>query len=352
MRHTTIADVARAAEVSTATVSHALNGTGRIAPATRVRVRSVASALGYGDRDGPPPVVSRTLALAVTTFGPDPWHFADVPFFAQAIAAATAAAHHRGYALTVLPSAPAENLWATLPVAGVLLMDSPADDPVARILRARGLPLAFDGRPAVLRPGEACVDNDHRAMTRQVLGHLAGQGATAIALMDGDGADHYTRTCRAAYLDWCAEHGVRPRPLPMPPPLVEDHGRTYDAVLSGPDRPDAVYGIYDPCGRRILASAARCSLSVPGDLLVVCASEDPAYARADPAVSTVSLDPSRTAEAAVAALVDLIERPGHRQRPVTVPARLHIRATSTRTAAASPYPPLTPTDTAGTSRPA
>ncbi|MET8825528.1 LacI family DNA-binding transcriptional regulator [Streptomyces sp. NPDC004610] len=332
MRRTTIADVARAAEVSTATVSHALNGTGRLAPATRVRVRAVASALGYGDRDGPRPVTSRTLALAVTTYGPDPWNFAGVAFFAQAIAAATAAAHERGYALTALPSAPAEELWATLPVAGVLLMDSPADDPVARILRARGLPLAFDGRPAAPRPGEAWVDNDHRAMTHQVLDHLAEQGAARIALMDGQGADHYTRTCRAAYLEWCARHGVRSRSLPMPPPLVEDRGRTYDAVLSGPDRPEAVYGIYDPCGWRILASAERCGLSVPGDLLVVCASEDPAYARGVPPVSTVTLDPGRSARAAVGALVDLIERPQHRPHPVTVPARLLVRATSVRAA--------------------
>jgi DNA-binding LacI/PurR family transcriptional regulator len=324
----TIADVARAAEVSTATVSNALNGTGRLAEATRARVRTVAAALGYGDPAGA--TAPRTLALAVTTYGPHPWNFADVPFFAQAISAATAAAHERGYALTALPSAPSEAIWATIPVAGVLIMDSPADDPVVRILRARGVPLAFDGRPAGLRPGEVCVDNDHRATTREVLDHLAGQGATRIALMDGPGEDHYTRTCRAAYREWCAEHGVRPSVLTLAP--VEDHGRAHDPVLSGPDRPEAVYGIYDPCGRRVLASAARCGLSVPGDLLLVCASEDPAYAEARPPVSTVSLDPRRTAEAAVAALVDLIERPRHRPAPppVTVPARLHVRATSVR----------------------
>ncbi|MFJ3837387.1 LacI family DNA-binding transcriptional regulator [Streptomyces sp. NPDC090054] len=43
----TIADIARAAEVSTATVSHALNGTGRLGEGTRRRVRETAAALGY-----------------------------------------------------------------------------------------------------------------------------------------------------------------------------------------------------------------------------------------------------------------------------------------------------------------
>ncbi|WP_420717940.1 LacI family DNA-binding transcriptional regulator [Streptomyces sp. H34-S4] len=36
----TLADIARAAEVSTATVSHALNGTGRLGESTRRRVRN------------------------------------------------------------------------------------------------------------------------------------------------------------------------------------------------------------------------------------------------------------------------------------------------------------------------
>ncbi|MFD4688359.1 LacI family DNA-binding transcriptional regulator, partial [Streptomyces sp. NPDC058461] len=48
MSRVTIADVARAAEVSTATVSNALNGTGRLSAATRSRVRAVAADLGYG----------------------------------------------------------------------------------------------------------------------------------------------------------------------------------------------------------------------------------------------------------------------------------------------------------------
>ncbi|WP_327303885.1 LacI family DNA-binding transcriptional regulator [Streptomyces sp. NBC_01298] len=61
----TLADIARAAEVSTATVSHALNGTGRLGESTRRRVREVAGALGYGARRGPH---NRSLGIAVTTY--------------------------------------------------------------------------------------------------------------------------------------------------------------------------------------------------------------------------------------------------------------------------------------------
>ncbi|MEU4349181.1 LacI family DNA-binding transcriptional regulator [Streptomyces sp. NPDC023838] len=321
MPRVTLTDVARAAEVSVATVSNALNGTGRMAEPTRARVRATAAALGYGE---PPP---RTLALAVTTYGTLSWDFAGIPFYARAISAATAAAHRRGYALIALPAAPAETLWRTVPVAGVVLLDSPADDPVVRILRARGLPLVFDGRPARLGAREAWVDNDHRATTHDVLDHLAERGARRIALIAGPGEEHYTRSCRAAYEEWCAAHAAEPRVVPLD--FGDRDGRTLDALLGGPGRPDAVYGLYDPCGHRLLASAARRGLRVPDDLLVVCASEDPAYETTAPPVSTVTLAPHRTAGAAVAALADLVEG-GQGGAGQTVPARLTPRESSLR----------------------
>ncbi|MDJ0344736.1 LacI family DNA-binding transcriptional regulator [Streptomyces sp. H10-C2] len=329
MSRVTILDVAKAAEVSTATVSNALNGTGRLAAATRGRVRAVATALGYLPLGRLPKAAgSRTLGLAVTTYGSQAWNFASIAYFAQAIAAATAAAHHRGYALITLPAAPGDELWQSLAVDGVLLLDSPDGDPVVRALRARGLPLAFDGRPAHPAPGEAWVDNDHAATTEEVLDHLAAQGARRIALMAGFGTEHYTRVCTDAYRRWCARRGVRAAEIPL---IVDDpEGRTLDLPFTAPDRPDAVYGIYDPCGHRILSAAARCGLHVPADLLVVCASEDSGYAGTDPPVSTVSLLPRSTTEAAVGALIALIENPSAPPEPVIVPARLIARRSSLR----------------------
>ncbi|MET9882789.1 hypothetical protein ABZZ20_06410 [Streptomyces sp. NPDC006430] len=61
----------------------------------------------------------------------------------------------------------------------MLLLDSPKGDPVLRALRARGIPVVFDGRPVDPHPGDIWVDNDHAATTREVLDHLAAAGAGA-----------------------------------------------------------------------------------------------------------------------------------------------------------------------------
>lgn len=319
----TVVDVAQAAGVSTATVSNALNGTGRASAQTRQRVRDVAAALGYR-----PNVAGRTLrtgrtgvlALAVTTFGDQRWNFTGIAYYAQVVAAATTAAHAHGYALMVLPANLDADGWQALAADGVVLLDSPEADPAVEVLHARGIPIAFDGRPHVLGPRDSWVDNDHAAITENVLDHLAAMGARRVGLLTADTADHYTRTCIEAY-----QQRVRA-------PLVELFDTSDLTGRNAAERllragPDAVYGLVDPCGRAVLAAAADLGLRVPEDVLVVTASEDPGYAATSPAVSTVSLRPADTITAAVEALVGVLAGGSPSVRS-DLPAELTVRASS------------------------
>ncbi|MFE9254302.1 LacI family DNA-binding transcriptional regulator [Streptomyces sp. NPDC006879] len=323
----TFADIARAAEVSTATVSHALNGTGRIAEPTRRRVCEIATALGYA-RPGVPRTGS--LGLAVTAYGGSAWDFTQVSYFSRFVTAATSAAHARGYALTTLPAVRGGQCsWHTLAVDGMLLLDSPPGDRMLDALRARGVPLVFDGRPASPRPGDVWVDNDHAATVRRVLEHFTESGARRIALHADFGREHYTREVGEAYERWCRERG---RPVLLVPFDPQDQeGRAFDAAFGGDGRPDAVYCAYDPGGRQVLAAAARHRLRVPQDLLLACVSEDESYATCDPPVSTVTLHPDLLAVTAVSSLVQLVEsgpegRLGGGER--TLPTALRVRASS------------------------
>lgn len=321
----TLADIARAAEVSTATVSHALNGTGRLSDGTRRRVREVATGLGYGSRRG---LRTRTLGLAVTTYAGSAWDFAGIAYFSRLLTSATSAAHAHGYALTTVPAdRGGEPLWHTLAVDGMLLADSPAGDPVLRALRARGLPLVFDGRPSDPWPSDIWVDNDHASTTREVLDHLATSGARRIALHSGYGREFYTGAVTSAYEQWCAERGADPLVILFDPD--DRAGHAFDAAFGAPGRPDAVYCVYDPGGRQALAAAARHGIRTPHDLLLVCASEDAGYAENEPPVTTVTLNPERVAVRAVSALVTLIESgEAESTGQLTVAAGLRVRTSS------------------------
>ncbi|MFB9390152.1 LacI family DNA-binding transcriptional regulator [Streptomyces coeruleoprunus] len=334
-----IRDVAAAAGVSITTVSDALNGKGRLPDATRRHVREVADRLGYR-----PSAAARTLrtgksgliGLTVTTYGDEPFTFTEFAYFAEMARAATSAALARGYALVILPAtsrrSPAD-VWSNVALDGTVVIDPSDHDPVVTELVRQGLPVVSDGRPAGTLPVTAWVDNDHEAAVLDLLDHLADAGARRIGLLTGTTTDTYTRLSTTAYLNWCERVGQDPvyESYPAHDPCAG--AVAADRLLARPDRPDAVYGLFDPNGTDLLAAARRYGLRVPDDLLLVCCSESTVYATTEPPITTLSLKPRRIGTAVVQLLIDAIEGIDH-DRPVeqVIPTELIVRTSSQRRA--------------------
>ena len=272
-----IRDVAAAAGVSITTVSDALNGKGRLPDATRRHVREVADRLGYR-----PSAAARTLrtgrsgliGLTVTTYGEEPFTFTEFAYFAEMARAATSAALARGYALVILPASSRHDVWSNVALDGTVVIDPSDHDPVVAELVRQGLP-GGQRRPPGGHPARctAWVDNDHEAAVLDILDHLAEAGARRIGLLTGTSTDTYTRLSTSAYLDWCERVGQEPvyEAYPAHDPCAG--AVAADRLLARPDRPDAVYGLFDPNGTDLLAAARRYGLRVPEDLLLVCCSE-------------------------------------------------------------------------------
>ena len=89
------------------------------------------------------------------------------------IQAATARALERNYALVVCPPTPRAEIWARIPLDGLIVLDPVAGDPMLLELRARAVPLVLIGRDPTDGHDDYCVDNDHVAGTRVALDHLA-----------------------------------------------------------------------------------------------------------------------------------------------------------------------------------
>ncbi|WP_344524230.1 LacI family DNA-binding transcriptional regulator [Streptomyces albiaxialis] len=335
-----IRDVAAAAGVSITTVSDALNGKGRLPDATRRHVREVAERLGYR-----PSAAARTLrtgksgliGLTVTTYGEEPFTFTEFAYFAEMARAATSAALARGYALVILP-APARHspfdVWSNVALDGTVVIDPSDQDPVVSELVRSGLPVVSDGRPSGSLPVTAWVDNDHEEAVQGLLDHLAESGARRIGLLTGTSTDTYTRLSTTAYLEWCERVGQDPvyETYPAHDPCAG--AVAADRLLARPDRPDAVYGLFDPNGTDLLAAARRYGLRVPEDLLLVCCSESTVYATTEPPITTLSLKPGRIGNTVIQLLIDAIEGIGP-SRPVqqVMPTDLIVRTSSQRRSA-------------------
>lgn len=339
-----IRDVAAAAGVSITTVSDALNGKGRLPDSTRVHVREVADRLGYR-----PSAAARTLrtgrsgliGLTTANHAAEPFALTEYGWFTELVRAATGAALDRGYALVVLPTSSRHDVWSNVALDGTIVVDPAEDDPMVRELLRRGVPVVTGGHP-----GDSVVhgwvDIDHTLAMDTVLDHLADAGARRVALLAAD-EGMYARRCVAAYEAWCTAHDREPLvetyPLGVPGAAAGAAARLMDRPAG--ERPDAVYGLHEGGGTELLAAARARGLRVPDDLLVACCGEDTPQAAAEPALTTVSLQPRVTGSSAVELLVGVIEaeasarsdRPGTRvpaQR--TVPVRLSVRASTRRVA--------------------
>ena len=330
-RRPTLSAVAARAGVSTATVSNALNGTGRLSEATRQRVLDAARELGHA-----PASAARALArgstgmlgLTMTTYGDLPVSYMEIPYYAQLALSAMAAAHERGYMLMVMPSSLSPWMWLNTPMDGVIHVGPRADDPVRAILRERGIPMVTVGRQPQPHWRDAWVDTDHESGLHLLLDHLAEAGARHIALSQPLHDDEYPRMIGNAYASWCRKHDrlVLVEEYASLPDYFTAERDAVDRLLSSDPPPDAVIGAYSDSGHNILAVARHHGLRVPQDLLVACVSEDPDYATTPPPVTTLSLRPDQAGDEAVDLLIALINaRSGvdrHRLvQPVLTPRR-------------------------------
>jgi len=318
-----IKDVARAAGVSTTTVSHALSGKGRLPEATRERVRRVAHDMGYR-----PSAVARGLAagrtgvLGIAFSVPDVLvtGFLDIPWYTTIVNAATQRAMRDGYALVVVPPVAGPEVWGRLPLDGTIVVEPIADDPNLPEIAAYGVRLVSVGRP----PGADgwWVDNDNPAAVRETLDLLRDRGARRVALASVAWPTAWRAEATAAYRRWCDDSGVRPRIVEFATPEPADARRGLAALLDGPDRPDAVFSLYERLGSGLSELARERGIRVPQELLLISAGDDGSGQRCEPPLSTLDFDPVALGGTAAKLLIDLVEGREPHERSLLLPARI------------------------------
>jgi DNA-binding LacI/PurR family transcriptional regulator len=318
-----IREVAAAARVSITTVSLALNGKGRVAEQTRARVIEVAERLGYqphpsarslkGGRTG-------VVALAFSYRKAVPFPLTDFDYFNHAIQAATEAALARDCGLVIGPPTAQSDVWSRLPLDGVVVFDPVLGDPVPGQLRKRGTPMVVVGRDPNGDFDDPNVDNDHVAGTRLALDHLWERGARKIALFAYPLWDAFVTVSETVYRAWCAERGIEPKVLVFPPMWDRAPRQVAAELFASCDRPDAIFSLEDDLGLESLSAAFDNGLRVPEDLKIVACTDREVFP--DLPLTTIELDPGRTAREAIDLLLDIVEGRNDVPSNIEIPVRL------------------------------
>jgi DNA-binding LacI/PurR family transcriptional regulator len=336
----TIHDVAQAAGVSVTTVSHALSGRGRVASATRERVRDTAEQLGYTANPHAQRLVlgrSRTLAIQIAGFtGEGSTQFLpDAAFYLDVLNGASSGATERDYDLVLLPYDLHPRRTQSLAIDGAVVVDPSGEELLLRLLPERGLPVVTVSRPTQGDLSFPWVDNDHRGMAVRVLDHLIDNGYSRPAMITTTRRRSYVADALDAYAEWSRRRGTEPIVVELPEP-PDEHAAEEAArdLLTRSVPPDAVYATYERLALGVLRQARQFGLDVPEDLGVVSAVDGEMLLWVEPDVTAAFLNPRVIGHKAISALIDLTEdipvAPG-----TVVSSRLVVRRSTQRRAGAS-----------------
>jgi len=237
----TINDVARAAGVSTSTVSYVLSGRRPISAETRARVQAAIAELRYHPHAGARALASsRTSVLALVVPLRVDVNVSVIMQFVTAVVTAARAHNHDVLLLTKDEgTAGLERVAGATMVDALIVMDVERRDVRIPALRQLQQPSVLIGMPDD-PDGIACVDLDFAATGGECLRHLAGHGHRRIGLVGPTPVVYQRGTSYAdrllgGFTAAAAELGVRAAARPCGPGSdgVRASLAGIDAVLPG-----------------------------------------------------------------------------------------------------------------------
>ncbi|WP_420471684.1 LacI family DNA-binding transcriptional regulator [Brevundimonas sp. FT23042] len=305
MKPATIRDVADRADVSVASVSRVLNGSGPVTGATRQRVLDAVEALQYVPHSG-----ARSLSTSKTnTVGvilPDLYG----EFFSELIRGMDVAARALGYHLIVSSS----HDDADEAASAIRSMRGRVDGLIVLSPHLRSANLAAglaERMPVLLMNGGAVdaarpsivVDNHGGAVA--AVEHLIALGRRRIAHIAGPTGNLEAEARLAGYLEAMAAAGL--------PTMVVDGAFTRDSgeaaaaeLAAREDRPDAVFAANDNMAVGALLAFQDAGLRVPEDIAMVGFDDIPLAGLVRPALTTLKIQIAETGRKALERLVGLI----------------------------------------------
>lgn len=306
-----IKDVATAAGVSTATVSHVINNTRFVTNETRERVTLAIKRLNYY-----PNAQARSFALGrSTTLGLVVSDIAN-PFFPEIIKAVELAAYEHGYdvvlANTSYDAARTSNYvrrFIERKVAGVLLMTSELDTKLIAELRRQQVAVVFLdlGRPGAQMSN---IVVDYEQGIEQAIKHLKDLGHTRIAYVGGP------KHLRSAVKRLEAFENSVKRFLPRAKPIIREGDfqmggglRIATELLQLKVRPTALVVANDLMAVGAMRACRTFGLHVPRDVSIIGYDDIALAQMTDPPLTTVQLPRAELGRAAVEAVMEIIEHP-------------------------------------------
>ena len=326
----TLADVATAAGVSTATVSRCLNFPDRVTPETREKVIKAVKELGYSPNFGAQALAAKrtnTVGAVIPTM--------DNAIFARGLQAFQEELYDSGITLLVASSQYSPSIEddqiRTLVARGadaLLLIGYDRSDDIYRFLKTRGIPAlvtwAFDPSQELISVGF-----DNRASMKQLAEEAISRGHRRIGFISAkQKTNDRARERVAGVREAMEKHDLNPSDLKLIETTygIQNGADSLRKLMSLSDRPTIIM-----CGNDVLAigalrAAKQLGIVVPRDLSITGFDDIELAGVAEPGLTTVHVPHREMVLLASRTLVGLIGESGT-ARSIELKTRLRLRGT-------------------------
>jgi LacI family transcriptional regulator, repressor for deo operon, udp, cdd, tsx, nupC, and nupG len=313
IRAARIQDVARLADVSTATVSRALATPDRVSPEARARVLEAIAKTGYVPNPAARSLRSQKTFMVLVVL-PD----LSNTFFSKILRGIEETLFEAGYGMIIsdLDGSPEKEAhFAAFTAAGRV------DGAILLNGHLFGQSREGEGQPARIKiplvavceaiPGADIpqIEIDNRAAAYGMTQHLASLGHRSIAYVSGPASNILERERFQGFKD-----GLETAGLPFDPALVLPGDYTIEAgVRAGQDlvarstRPTAVFCTSDEMAIGLMRTLFSAGLRVPEDISVAGFDDIEFAAVAEPPLTTIHQPRRELGQAAASALIELLQ---------------------------------------------
>ena len=325
----TIEDVARAAGVSTATVSRVLNNSGTVAESTSTKVYAAVEELEYVPHSGARMMAaSRTHNLGLVMPGISGLYFTDLLRGIEQVA------YDNGYNLLLFKTNgrfTSNNSELQLPIGqqntdGLLVFDdSLSDDRLLRLYN-RNLPVVLLHRLPPQGTDIPSVTFQNKRGARELVEYLLQCGHRRIAFLAGPEGNEDSYCREQGYEEALAAHQIEYDPdlIKIGGFLARDSETAVTEWLEAGTKIDAIFAGDDESARGALIAIKNAGLRVPEDIALVGFDDDILAPYLQPPLTTVRAPIEKAGRIATQQLIQLIET-GVAPDLTLLPTKLVIR---------------------------
>lgn len=336
-KKSTVLQIAKAAGVSTATVSRVMNQKNVVKSDTYRKVVAAMETLGCPKELLPLPNKKHggLILFNVPSL--------DNPFYNEIVRGAKASALRLGYPLLINAEHLNQDTFDSLAdlikttnVSGIITLNHISPDILEKLNSI--VPVVQCCEYEESCPDISYVGVDDFAATKTVMDYILSTGRKKVAFLSGPLRYKYARQRRAGYLLALEKIGVEPPKewmLHLPEINFDIALSAATHMLNSENRPDAVFAVSDVYAAAVIKAAWRLGIHVPNDLIVVGFDNVNVATTTNPSLTTVNQPKFQLGYIACDLLAERMENPSGAARQILLTTELIVRESSTANTAST-----------------